>query len=463
MKKILAAVIVICVTGSLISCASSVENLSTTETALTTAAATTTTAEETTVKTDETVLEQETTQQANEEATEAETAETEETTEEISDDLSYWASIPDDQLLYAIATKADVNPMKPNSTGSARLRNAVSRGGLANGGEELTVAFIGGSITEGVGATADTCYAKLTYDWLVDYYEETTFHYINAGISGTPSILGAAREERDIPEADIVFIEFAVNDGQDTLHKQAYESLVRHYLALPNQPAVFLLFTVLKNGSSAQDHMKQIGEYYNLPMISLKDGLTPFFDSGRLTWEDYSDDESHPNTWGHNMVAQIIGRKIDTMVAGDAGIADVIALPSEPLFGDEYENMHFRDRLNTDGLTNLNAGSFAEKDGRAPTFPNGWEYREGDEPFSFDFTGDALMLVSYTNNNSDYGAVDVYVDGEFSMTVNSHLSNGWGNPYALPGFVGAYGEHHVEIRPQEGCKFFSLLGISYGD
>jgi lysophospholipase L1-like esterase len=458
MKKILAAFLVICVTGSLISCANNEENASTTQTAVTTAA---TTAKETTVKADETVLEQETTEQANEEATEAEIAETTELPYvQMYSDL---ADVPDDRLGEYIFNFADVNRLKPNSPASARLRTAVSRGSVSGGREELTVAFIGGSITEGVGATADTCYAKLTYDWLVDYYENTTFSFINAGISGTPSILGAAREERDIPDADIVFIEFAVNDGQDELHKQAYESLVRHYLALPDQPAVFLLFTVLKNGYSAQDHMKQIGEYYDLPMVSLKDGLTPFFDSGRLTWEQYSDDESHPNAWGHRMVADLLARKIETMVAGDAGIAEIAALPAEPLFGDAYENMHFRDRLNLEGISNLNPGSFAEKDRRAPTFPNGWEYREGDEPFSFTFTGDALMLVFYTNNNSDYGAVNVYVDGEFSMTVNSHLSNGWGNPYALPAFVGDYGEHNVEIRPQEGCAFFSLLGFSYGD
>lgn len=36
-------------------------------------------------------------------------------------------------------------------------------------------------------------------------------------------------------------------------------------------------------------------------MVSLNNVLSHEFETGRMKWEDYSDDESHPNEWGHKM------------------------------------------------------------------------------------------------------------------------------------------------------------------
>lgn len=95
--------------------------------------------------------------------------------------------------------------------------------------QEVTIAFIGGSITEGLTAGPEKCWAKLTYDRLCEKYPDTKINYVNAGLSGTPSVLGNIRLQRDVLDhkPDIVFVEFAVNDGNDQIYKDSYDAMVR--------------------------------------------------------------------------------------------------------------------------------------------------------------------------------------------------------------------------------------------
>ena len=99
---------------------------------------------------------------------------------------------------------------------TSMMQNVIKK---AQSGEKVTVAYLGGSITEGISAGADGCYAKLTYDYFAQKFGTgDNVQYVNAGLSGTPSKLGILRLDRDVLayEPDICFIEFAVNDGTET-------------------------------------------------------------------------------------------------------------------------------------------------------------------------------------------------------------------------------------------------------
>ncbi|MDD7428853.1 MAG: SGNH/GDSL hydrolase family protein, partial [Oscillospiraceae bacterium] len=76
-----------------------------------------------------------------------------------------------------------------------RMKKVIEK--LKNG-EKTTFAYLGGSITEGVGASPVTCWAKLSFDGICEMFGNTNSEYINAGLSGTPSVLGNIRAERDI-------------------------------------------------------------------------------------------------------------------------------------------------------------------------------------------------------------------------------------------------------------------------
>lgn len=67
---------------------------------------------------------------------------------------------------------------------------------------------------------------------------EKNVHFINAGMSGTPSDIGVVRYNRDVidrlPEGsdhpDVLFIEFAVNDYGTATAGKGYEGLIRQAL-----------------------------------------------------------------------------------------------------------------------------------------------------------------------------------------------------------------------------------------
>lgn len=353
---------------------------------------------------------------------------------------------------------------------TARMENALRK---AKAGEEITVAYIGGSITEGLTAGADKCWARLSYEWLCEALPGAKINYVNAGMSGTPSTLGVVRAERDViapyGNPDLVFIEFAVNDGQDGLSKNAYESLVRRMLSLDGDPAVVLLFTVLKNGYSCENaHMKPIGEHYELPMISVGTALNDEFASGRTPWEKYSDDESHPNEWGHVLVKDFVAHYFETVLDGmdEAGEAKpVVGVDSvEPLYGSDYTNVHLLDR------TNLIPRSLGEYDAERATiaqFPNGWSRKGGENlGFEFDVTCEDLFLVYQCNDSTKFGTAEIFVDGEYAATVNSASSDGWNNPVAQLVYNGdGVNPHTVTVKMAEGQEntYFGILGFGYTD
>lgn len=350
---------------------------------------------------------------------------------------------------------------------TARMRKALTK---AANGEEITVAYIGGSITEGMTAGAEKCWAKLTYDWLCAKYPDTKINYINAGMAGTPSTLGLIRSDRDVlakGEPDILFIEFAVNDAQDTKSKQCYESLTRKFLERDNDTAVVLFFTVIKSGYTCEKHMSEIGSFYDLPMISLNNTLAPEFEAGRMVWEDYSDDESHPNEWGHELVAELIENyylNVMDMIENGTADEEIPALPEESLNGTMYKTMKLVDSTS---ITADELGSWALKDTLAQ-FPNGWEYNKdtGNEPIKFTIDCKSLYLIFRAQNSERLGTVDVYIDGEKVIDVKGNMSSGWNNPEAQ--WIFAEDEvktHTVEIKMAEGSEenYFWLMGIGYCD
>lgn len=333
----------------------------------------------------------------------------------------------------------------------------------AQNGEDITVAYIGGSITEGYNAGTTEFYAKTCTDLLQGYFPDITVTGVNAGISGTPSLLGNLRLERDVLSADpdIVFVEFAVNDGQEADYKNAYESLVRTLLTQEKDIAVVLLFTVLDSGYTCQEHMSKIGANYDLPMISVHDSVYEEIEAGRMTWQDYSNDQSHPNAYGHKCITDFVDnyyQKVLPVVAENVG--EVSKELPDPVFSAKYMNMHYMDSATMDGVE---LDGFEQYDTHG-SFHNGWMYR-GTDGGSMKFTVECsvLEMVFKANNSDKYGTADIYVDGEKVKSVVSNMSDGWNNPvtaYLIDNDSSA--EHTVEIRMEGGVtQAFFVMAFGY--
>ena len=212
-------------------------------------------------------------------------------------------------------TTETYNTMKADSllsTGNnARLKNAIAK---ARNGEDVTLAYIGGSITEGALASPNSkCYAEVSANAFAKAYgkgDGSNVHFINAGMSGTPSDIGVVRYNRDVinrlPEGsdhpDVLFIEFAVNDYGTATKGGGYEGLIRQ--ALKSGSAVVLIFSVFQSsagGRVMENSYRPYGEYYNLPMISMGDSIISYFnEDGFYDW--YFGDTLHPNNTGYQLM-----------------------------------------------------------------------------------------------------------------------------------------------------------------
>lgn len=377
-----------------------------------------------------------------------------------------------------------------NMGDTERTRNAIRR---ALDGENVTVAYIGGSITQGAGATPinSECYAyKSWHNFAKRFGKGDNVRLVKAGVGGTPSELGMIRFERDVLRdgsvaPDIVIVEFAVNDEGDETKGNCYESLVRKILALPNRPAVILLFSVFADDWNLQDRLKVVGERYRLPMISVRDAVTPQFrlkpGEGRvLSKNQFFYDMFHPTNAGHTIMADCLTCFFE-LAAGNKGAgADFLkdGLPA-PVIGSDFERVKLLDRKDMPETATVSNGSFCftdeelqavEMDGDlvcTPEFPHNWMYcgekEEGTEPFVLEIACKALLLVFKDSGEVRAGKADIFVDGEKKMTADPHV-NGWihCNPMIL--IQEKETKRHViriQMAEGDGKKEFTILGFGY--
>ncbi|MBQ7924663.1 MAG: SGNH/GDSL hydrolase family protein [Lachnospiraceae bacterium] len=358
-----------------------------------------------------------------------------------------------------------------------RLKKAIDK---AKSGEEVVIAYIGGSITEGANATPNNkCYAYRSYE----YFKETfasggdNVKFVNAGMSGTPSTIGMIRYDRDViqkvGEPDILIVEFAVNDGDDPTNGVCYESLVLNALQAENDPAVVLLFAVFKSQWNLQDRLSPIGTYYDLPMVSIKDAVVPALKDGELTEAEFFSDVYHPTNAGHQLMADCLNYMFDVVNYEEASEKD-ITIPAVPKIGNAFVGVKMVDSKTSDSNVTITPGCFTGTDNavggfqhsKDKTFPNNWlktSTATGDS-FKMELTCKNLVMLYKSSNNQNYGKAEVYVDGEKVATLNGYAASGWNNPLLKILFnKKESAKHTIEIKMAEDSegKAFTIMGFGY--
>lgn len=318
------------------------------------------------------------------------------------------------------AAAAD-DPLTPDMIARSRLPGAdFSRlqrvFAKARRGEQITLGVIGGSITEGSLATVPArSYVARLRAWWSDTFPRSEIRLVNAGISGTGSLYGAFRAQRDLLEAkpDLVVIEFAVNDA--SADAPAYEGLVRQILARPNAPALLLLFMMWEGGGNLQEMQAPIGAHYRLPMVSFRDALWPEMAAGRLRWQDFLVDAAHPNDAGHAIAARLVTTLLDDADKTEAPAAAPLAPLPPPLHSDAYQFVSWRRAVSL--TPSRNDGWTRIADDKGTVF---WTGTEASGQVSFEFTGTGLAAV-VKRPPDDAGGVQFWVDGAKALTVDAAM------------------------------------------
>ena len=297
----------------------------------------------------------------------------------------------------------------------------------AQRGEKVTVAVIGGSITQGAKASKpELRYGNLVAAWWRQAFPKAQVEFVNAGIGATGSNFGALRAARDLlsHSPDFVVVEYGVNDGNTQAAAETLEGLIRQILKQPNQPAVVQLFMMHQGGGNAQEWHGKVGAHYRLPIVSYRDALWPEIQAGHLAWDAVMADEVHPNDFGHACAAETVTHLLEVARAscprlsatGGTPVPRIQPLPA-PLFSDLYERTALFEA--PDLKPDSNAGW---------TFDAKWKTWRSDKPGSvitFEIDGTALFSMHLVVKRA-MGKASVQVDGGKPAVFDGWFNQTWG-------------------------------------
>ncbi len=234
------------------------------------------------------------------------------------------------------------------------------RGGLPNvaaraqAGGEVRVAFLGGSITAAEG------WRVFTLDHLRRTYPQTKFIEIYAAVSGTGSSYGAPRLQRDVlrHQPDLLFVEFAVNDGSGSPRVEAQmEGIVRQLRAARPEADVAFVYTVsqfllkdlLAGGiQSTARSMEAVAEHYGIPSFNFGIEIARRVRAGTLVMSApasvaadalgrdpegrliFTRDNTHPTEAGHRLYAERLARALPAFFAAGRPGPQPLPAPRRP-------------------------------------------------------------------------------------------------------------------------------------
>lgn len=319
-----------------------------------------------------------------------------------------------------------------------QLRKATeltARGGLPNffaklkAGEEVRVGYLGGSITAANG------WRVKSLKWLKEQYPSANLSEINAAIGGTGSDLGVFRANQDVisKKPDLLFIEFAVNDGggQPENIQRCMEGIVRQTWAADPNTDICFVYTIsmpmLKdyqegNLSRSATAMEGVADHYAIPSIAfgvevakqVTDGSLIFTgkpDPAKPNERFFTGDNVHPGDTGHEVYQTVIARSFTAMKdTGTGGPHKVVA--KDPLHADNWEHakiVPITQSMLKGKWTKLDS----EKPGRAKDFRNRLpEMWRAEEPgASLEFILEGRVAQVYGLVGPDGGEVEIQIDG----------------------------------------------------
>lgn len=339
----------------------------------------------------------------------------------------------------------------------------------AEAGEKITIACIGGSITQGTISSGSSdgevgfkkCYADIFFEWWAEAFPETEFDFINAGIGGTDSYLGVHRVQEEVLcyEPDLVLVEFSVNDGDTPSYKKSYDNLVRKILKSDSSPAVMLLFMAQTNGTTAQASHVLVGYNYKLPMVSYANTIKDMLEQGVYTEEQLSGDEVHPSALGHAITGEILWKYLNSVYAQKDELAEPETFDEKAVTNEVYMDAQILDAADIvpDAL-----GTFEQKKS-CDQFPDGWVCESGGGGLMITAEFRNLGILYYATVDGNSGQFEIYVDGEAVRTIDADFSGGWGNAITATEVYtsGETAEHTVVIKKAVDSTgdIFSLLGF----
>ena len=318
-----------------------------------------------------------------------------------------------------------------------------ARGGMPNvlakleAGKEVRIGYLGGSIT------AQNGWRPMTLKWFQQTYPKAKVSEINAAIGGTPSGLGVFRLRQDVlvHKPDLVFVEFAVNDGGTSPENiwRAMEGIVRQIWRQGPGIDVCYVYTIHTRGMPADyrkglcprstSAMELLADHYAIPSINVGMRIVELAEKGTLIYKPATDpktgkrlpapkdkvlfanDDCHPLPAGHRIYTEVIAAAVrDMRGLGKPGPHEV----KPPFIADNWaaaKIVPLTKAKRTPGWKKLDRKTGL---GRrfASRMPEIWEAARPGEKITFKFRGSTVRL--YDLVGPDGGQAVCTVDGKAS-------------------------------------------------
>lgn len=236
-------------------------------------------------------------------------------------------------------TKAN-NPNKENAKNTVSLvsEELHARGGMPNffakalRGDSIKVGYLGGSIT------AQNGWRVFSLDWFKQRFPKTKFAEINAAIGGTGSDFGVFRVHDHVLKynPDLVFVEFAVNDGGADAEKiiRSMEGIVRQVWQHNPTTDICFVYTIANNFleteqsgqvSQSSSTMEKVADKYQIASINFGFEVAKQEKNNQLIFKGeskelngikvFSPDGVHPYPeTGHKIYQEVLQRSFEKMV-----------------------------------------------------------------------------------------------------------------------------------------------------
>lgn len=307
------------------------------------------------------------------------------------------------------------------------------RGGLPHvfakliAGKPVTAAYFGGSITAGAGASDGnrTSYRALVGQWFTATFPQSTVTNVDAAIGGTGSDLGAFRASRDVlaHHPDLVFVEFAVNDGSapEAMIDRAMEGIVRQIRRADPATDICFVYTfvvgqrdeVVRAGlTRAMRRDEAVAAHYGIPSVNMALPAARRLEDRMLTAQEFSKDGVHPTDAGYRIYADAVIAFLEAQRARKTAALHPHPLPP-PLRPDSLEHARM---ISPAQMAPYGAGWTTDTHNPTGSFP---ELLVSDTPGATQnvaFSGPILALFYVLG--PDTGALDYQIDGGAWQTLD---------------------------------------------
>ncbi len=299
--------------------------------------------------------------------------------------------------------------------------------------KKLNIVYLGGSVTNGSGATESTCWRGIISNWFKTMFPDVNVTNVNSAMGGSGSMLGAFRLEADVLayDPDLVFVEFAVNDSYsghltDQTIPMYYEYILRAIREKSPDTEIICLYVIDKGQLDSEQHYDltptatihdAIANKYGVTGLKVGRAMANEILETRSAWDDYVSDSVHPSAKGYRVYANVIEQYLfDKLFVNSAVPASIINHTVPTDYYDSRTEKFVPNYVEVSGLDVFKdikgwtwnpAKVYANIDTAGYISPT-----SSDNSFTFEFTGTAIgLFFEYGKSGHENYVLEMSIDG----------------------------------------------------